>query len=106
MTLMLYLDFSCLEVVDVGKYSKLFIKEQVLINYERKDWHNWKFIELESKRSGAGEQGEALLLTDDEDLRMNKEIYKVQGLSVIVSDKISVNRSVPDTRHSKYKQTF
>lgn len=67
-------------------------------NYERKDWHDWKFIEYERKRKGPGEQGKPFELTDPKDIELNEKLFRVEGLFVVVSDKISVNRSVPDTR--------
>lgn len=65
---------------------------------EKKDWHDWKFIEYEKNRKGPGEQGKPFKLTDPEDIELNNQLFEVEGLYVIVSDKISVNRSVPDTR--------
>jgi hypothetical protein len=68
-------------------------------NFERKDWHDYKFIEYEKNRIGPGEQGKPYKLTDPKDIKLNEELFKVEGFYVIVSDKISVNRSVPDSRH-------
>jgi hypothetical protein len=70
-------------------------------NYQRKNWHDQKFIDYEKLREGPGEQGKPLNLTDPDDIEENDRLFKIEGLFVIVSDKISVNRSVPDTRHEK-----
>lgn len=70
----------------------------VVQNYEKKDWHDWKFIEYEASRTGPGEQGRPYELTDPKEIELNEKLFKVEGNFVIVSDKISVNRSVPDTR--------
>jgi hypothetical protein len=70
----------------------------IATNYKRKDWHDWKFIEYEKSRDGPGEQGKPFELSDSADIALNKKLFQVEGLFVIVSDKISVNRSVPDTR--------
>lgn len=70
----------------------------VATNYERKDWHDWKFIKYELSRQGPGEQGEPVVLTDPEEVELNQELFKNEGLYALVSDKISVNRSVPDSR--------
>ena len=70
----------------------------VATNYERKDWHDWKFIEYEKNRKGPGENGKPFNLTDPADIELNDKLFKIEGLYVVVSDKISVNRSVPDTR--------
>lgn len=66
--------------------------------YERMDWHDLKFIEYEKSRKGPGEQGEAFQLEDLQDISFNKKLFKDHGIYVLVSDKISPNRSVPDTR--------
>lgn len=70
-------------------------------NYERKDWHDWKFIEYEKSREGSGEQGKPFHLSDPKEIAENERLYQIEGLYPIASDKISVNRSVPDTRHPK-----
>lgn len=70
----------------------------VVTNYQRKDWHDWKFINYEKNREGPGENGKSFKLTDPEEIELNKKLFKTEGLYVVVSDKISVNRSVPDTR--------
>lgn len=56
-------------------------------NYERIDWHDYDFIKREAVREGAGELGKAFKA-------------KTTGLGA-VSEKISVNRSLPDTRHAE-----
>lgn len=38
-------------------------------------------------------------MTDPTDIQLNDELFEEFGMSVLVSDKISVNRSVPDFRH-------
>lgn len=67
-------------------------------NYERKDWHDWEFIKYEKARQGPGEQGKPHVLTDPDDIAKNDKLFEVEGLYAVVSDKISANRSVPDTR--------
>lgn len=71
------------------------------LNIAKKDWHDWAFIEYEKTRKGPGEQGEPYELTDEADIKLNKELFKVEGLYALVSDKISVNRSNPDSRDPK-----
>lgn len=70
-------------------------------DYDRKDWHDWKFIEYEKTREGPGEQGSGYVLTDPADIELNQKVFKENGLYGVVSDKISVNRSIPDTRPAK-----
>lgn len=68
-------------------------------NFDRVDWHDYKFIKYEKSRVGPGEQGKPYKLTHPDDIKLNDELFKTEGFYVIVSDTISVNRSVPDTRH-------
>lgn len=67
-------------------------------SFEKKDWQDHKFIKYEAAREGPGEQGKPFQLTDPNDIALNENLFKIQGLFVVVSDKISVNRSVPDVR--------
>ena len=78
------------------------IKYPVIKNYERKDWHDYEFMKYEAAREGPGEQGSPYTLTDPEDIQLNEKLFKIEGLFVVVSDKISVNRSVPDVRIQQY----
>lgn len=67
-------------------------------NYEKKDWHDWQFMKYEKTREGPGEQGTAVVLTDPAEIELSKKFSKLEGLSLVVSDKISVNRSLADGR--------
>lgn len=58
-------------------------------------------MEYERTREGPGEQGQRYFLTNASEIELNKKLEAEEGLSVLVSDKISVNRSVPDTRPHK-----
>lgn len=64
-----------------------------------KDWHDYSFIEMEKTRTGLGEQGKPAYLLDLDEIRENNALYEKTGFAVIVSNKISVNRSLPDLRH-------
>lgn len=67
------------------------------------DWHNYRQIEYEKARDGIGEQGKpARLPKEDEDLE--KELYSVNGFNGALSDKIPLNRSLPDIRHPGCKK--
>ena len=59
-------------------------------------------MKYEAAREGPGEQGVPYALTDPKDIQLNEELFKIEGLYAIVSDKISVNRSVPDVRIQQY----
>ena len=64
-----------------------------------KDWNNYEFIHKEKLRVGLGEQGKGVELTDPEEIKLNKILYDKTGFSVVVSDKISVERSLLDAVH-------
>lgn len=86
------------DVMNLMMASERAMNYPVAQNYERKDWHDYKFIEFEKSRNGPGEHGEAFELEDPQDISFNKKLFEEHGLYAIVSDKISPNRSVPDTR--------
>lgn len=73
-----------------------------VLNFDKIDWLDNEFVEYEANRTGLGEQGKPVVLTDPEEIKQNEELTKVEGLSALISDKISVNRSVTDTRPKKY----
>jgi hypothetical protein len=88
--------------VDVNQISEINPKKYWRASdFEKKDWHDYEFMKYEASRTGPGEQGEGFKLTDPADIKLNAEVSKIEGLHAIVSDKISVNRSVPDVRHEK-----
>ncbi|AWP00827.1 Polypeptide N-acetylgalactosaminyltransferase [Scophthalmus maximus] len=63
----------------------------------RKDWHDYDTIRRDASRSGNGEQGRAFPLTDTDRV---DQAYRENGFNIYVSDRISLNRSVPDIRHA------
>jgi hypothetical protein len=65
---------------------------------EKIDWHNYAQIEADKARSGVGEHGVAASLTDEE-AEGYQALFNTNGYNALLSDKISVNRSVPDIRH-------
>ncbi|XP_072769885.1 polypeptide N-acetylgalactosaminyltransferase 10-like isoform X2 [Nerophis lumbriciformis] len=67
----------------------------------RKDWHNYEAIKRDAARSGNGEQGKAFPLTDADRV---DQAYRENGFNIYVSDRISLNRSIPDIRHPNCKQ--
>ncbi|CAG5120822.1 unnamed protein product, partial [Candidula unifasciata] len=66
---------------------------------EKIDWHDYKSIEAEKQRQGPGEQGQAYIMSADEESRKN-ELYRANGFNALASDGISLQRSVKDIRHS------
>ncbi|KPP74050.1 hypothetical protein Z043_106829 [Scleropages formosus] len=67
----------------------------------RKDWHDYEAIRRDAARSGNGEQGKAFPLTDADRV---DQAYRENGFNIYVSDRISLNRSLPDIRHPNCKQ--
>lgn len=75
-------------------------------SYELKDWHDYKFMAYEATRTGLGENGSEVILHDAREIKINDDLREIEGLNVYVSDKISVNRSIPDVRHEMLVSTF
>ncbi len=62
------------------------------------DWHDWDQIGAELKRTGVGEQGVPVVLRPDEE-SADRKSYSENGFSGYISDKIALDRAVPDIRH-------
>jgi polypeptide N-acetylgalactosaminyltransferase len=67
------------------------------------DWHDYKFIEHERNRVGPGESGSAVNVNPNEE-ELNQRLFDENGYNGLVSDKISVNRSIQDLRHPSCKK--
>ncbi|XP_060791267.1 polypeptide N-acetylgalactosaminyltransferase 10 [Neoarius graeffei] len=66
----------------------------------RKDWHDNEAIQRDAARIGNGEQGKAFPMTDTDRV---DQAYRENGFNIYVSDRISLNRSLPDIRHPNCK---
>lgn len=66
------------------------------------DWHNYEQIEQDSRRQGMGEQGKPVNLGSEYD-EAKEELYKVNGFNALLSDKIALDRALPDIRHKGCK---
>ncbi|KAG5669574.1 hypothetical protein PVAND_017461 [Polypedilum vanderplanki] len=64
------------------------------------DWHDYKFIDEESTREGPGEHGSAYNQISVEEENLNQRLFDENGYYGLISDKISINRSVADLRHT------
>ncbi len=62
------------------------------------DWNDYKYMEFERQRTGLGEHGEAAHL-GPEDESQRKTLFSQNGFNGLLSDRISLNRSVKDIRH-------
>lgn len=70
---------------------------------KKKDWHNYTQIEYERKRVGIGEQGRPASLPKT-DGALEEKLYSVNGFNGALSDRIPLNRSIPDIRHPGCKK--
>ncbi|XP_073424001.1 polypeptide N-acetylgalactosaminyltransferase 10 isoform X1 [Dendrobates tinctorius] len=62
----------------------------------KKDWHDYDYMRREHDRLGNGEQGKPFPMTDADRV---EQAYRENGFNIYVSDRISLNRSLPDIRH-------
>ncbi|XP_070838935.1 polypeptide N-acetylgalactosaminyltransferase 10-like [Chaetodon trifascialis] len=67
----------------------------------RTDWHDYEAMRRDAARSGNGEQGKPFPLTETDRV---DQAYRENGFNIYVSDRISLNRSLPDIRHPNCKQ--
>ncbi|XP_066141216.1 N-acetylgalactosaminyltransferase 6 [Euwallacea fornicatus] len=75
---------------------------QARIYNEKIDWHNHGLIDKDSKRTGPGEQGVPAYLNSLESENYEK-LFRVNGFNAALSDKIALDRSLPDIRHKQCK---
>lgn len=69
------------------------------ISSEKIDWNDYKGILRESKRKGIGENGDPGDLNDPAGLQQTQHLSDKFGVSVLISDRISDSRALPDPRH-------
>ncbi|XP_018556184.1 LOW QUALITY PROTEIN: polypeptide N-acetylgalactosaminyltransferase 10-like [Lates calcarifer] len=67
----------------------------------RTDWHDYEAMRRDAARFGNGEQGKPFPLTETDQV---DQAYRENGFNIYVSDRISLNRSLPDIRHENCKQ--
>lgn len=61
------------------------------------DWLDHDFVRKEKSRQGPGENGEPVILGEN-DAEISKLYAQDYSYNVLVSDRISLDRSIPDTR--------
>lgn len=85
-----------------SKYKvEYFIKKMKEANLNSRikiSWENETQIVMDAKRVGPGEQGLPYELTDPIEISENQKLFTVEGFYVLVSDKISSTRALPDKR--------
>lgn len=68
---------------------------------ERKDWHDYAAMAADKQRSGLGEHGLPAKIEDPAEQEAEQLEYRRNGFNGMLSDRISVNRSLPDVRHEE-----
>ncbi|XP_061517672.1 N-acetylgalactosaminyltransferase 6 isoform X1 [Anopheles gambiae] len=70
--------------------------------FKKIDYHNYEQIQNDLNRVGPGEQGKPATLSPEEATsELRKELYYKNGFNALLSDKISINRSIADLRHPR-----
>lgn len=68
------------------------------------DYHDYKYQEMEKHSFGLpGENGQPVYVEADEEA-LNKKLFDENGYSGLISDKIALNRSLPDYRQAHCKE--
>lgn len=81
-----------------------FFRRTRNIEHIKIDWNDYKFIDSELKREGPGEQGKGVNEIDPGEEDLNQRLFDENGYYGLISDKISVNRSIKDLRHPKCRK--
>jgi polypeptide N-acetylgalactosaminyltransferase len=80
------------------KHGSFFGGRPKNADLKRTDWHDYALIKEEESRKGVGEHGRAEKL-DPADKELQDKLFSKNGFNALLSDKISLNRSIPDIRH-------
>lgn len=87
--------------VSNGELGRNSVINKLEFREKCKDWNDYEFIEVERQRQGPGEQGKGVVLTDPVEIALNERLLNETGFGVVIANKISVNRSILDTRDAE-----
>ncbi|XP_048755192.2 probable N-acetylgalactosaminyltransferase 9 isoform X2 [Ostrea edulis] len=78
--------------------SKISVDNAEILQLRKKRYAEYHVAE--DKREGAGERGKAVLL-EGEEKTLADSLFKKEAFNIIASDKIALDRSIPDVRDSR-----
>lgn len=67
---------------------------------DTKDWNDWEMVKKERSRVGFGEHG-MKTFSKGPPSSMELRLMEENGHNIVISDKIAVDRSVPDLRNDQ-----
>lgn len=78
---------------------KIVVSDKKVKDHKFRNWYDYKLVEKDNQRIGVGELGARVFLSDPNEISLNEKLYQETGFAVVISDKISVNRSLPQVVH-------
>ncbi|THD29107.1 Polypeptide N-acetylgalactosaminyltransferase [Fasciola hepatica] len=94
--------FVIVYLVLTPKYHMSDTQTSTIVDTDESIWEDENLNAKETKRIGPGEQGKSVQMTQEE-RKMEHYYYIPNGFNKLVSDKIALDRSLPDIRHEKCK---
>jgi polypeptide N-acetylgalactosaminyltransferase len=79
-------------------FSKISVNNAEVLQLRKKRYAEYHVGE--DKRQGLGEKGRAVIL-EGEEKALADSLFKKEAFNIIASDKISLERSIPDVRDSR-----
>lgn len=106
LTIFLYKSMHMIHNLEEPEHEKLesvqngafFMNDNNIKAKKKIDWHDYVKIEEDKNRVGVGEQGTQGKIDESEHGKQDK-LFKQNGFNAVLSDKIALNRSLPDIRH-------